>query len=83
MNQRGGFSPGLAAPHGHDPESIVDDHPLLSGADSLALTALAGLAAMWADMLVAPAAARPPTVRAFQRAHHRAVLAWLQRRWLG
>jgi hypothetical protein len=73
-----------AAVHGFDPESIVDDHPLLSGAGSLALTALlAGLAATLADAWWRPAPPGLPTVREFQRAHHRAVLAWLQRRWPG
>jgi hypothetical protein len=71
-----------AALHGYDPESIVDDHPLLSGADSLALTALlAGFAATLADSWWRPAPPGLPTVRAFQRAHHEAVLAWLRRRW--
>ncbi len=72
-----------AATHGHDPESLVAAHPLLSVADPAALTALlVGLTGMFAECGWQPAPPGLPTVRAFQRAQHRAALAWVRRRWI-
>jgi hypothetical protein len=68
--------------HGHDPEALVAAHPLLSAADPAAVTALlVGLAGMWAERWWTPPPPGLPTVRAFQRAFHRATLAWIRRRW--
>ena len=73
-----------AALHGHDPESLVAAHPLLSAADPAALTALlVGLTGMFAEYGWQPAPPGLPTLRAFQRAQHRTALAWVRRRWDG
>jgi hypothetical protein len=66
---------------GHDPEKLLDGHPLLVGVDPDDVNAfLAGLAGMWALSSRKPPEPGLPTLRAFQRQEHDAALSWLRRR---
>jgi hypothetical protein len=70
-----------AATQGYDPEVLVAAHPLLSAARPDELTALVvALTGMFAERGWLPAPAGLPTLRAFQRAHHRVAVSWLRQR---
>lgn len=66
---------------GHDPEAVLDGHPLLDGVAPEDVTAvLAGLAGYFAEACRRPPVPRMPTIRAFQRAQGEVTLAWVRRR---
>jgi hypothetical protein len=69
------------AVYGGDPDAYYPTARTLADADPDAVTALiAGLAGMFAHGSRRPDPPGLPTLRAFQRANHRAALTWLRRR---
>ena len=70
-----------AAFHGHDPEALVAEHPVLASVEPALISAfVAGMAGFFSSIARRPAPPGLPTLRAFQRAQHTTTLAWLRRR---
>jgi hypothetical protein len=73
--------PSVAMQGGPQPEEILACHPVASGADPAAITAVAAaLAGMLVWLATLPDPPGLPTVRAFQRGQGEVALAWLRRR---
>ncbi len=73
--------PSVAMQGGPQPEEILARHPVASGADPTAITAVAAaLAGMFVWLAGRPDPPGLPTVRAFQRRQGEVALAWLRGR---